>query len=360
MKKQNILFVHEAASQAMTLSNFLHSHHADDFNVRHFLYFEHKYYKKWDRSILSSLWLWVDNVSTKFWKILSWARIIFFLLRNIPVILRADVIHFFAGSSFLPGNRDLFFLKKILRKKVIMEFNGSDVRKPELSGKHNPYFNRGIGGYYFSDSIVDAKVQKIEKYSDFIIVPYHELYANVASSVLDEWKLKVLYHIIDADFYWEDTRDSNNIRIIHAPSNKGIKGSEFISSIIKKLQKKYPQIEYRELTNMPREQILREISQGDIIIDQIVLGDFGVFALESMYNNKITLCYLLDFVLKQYPKDLPIVNVDFDTLESKLEEIVLKLPEYKKSAAKWNSYIKVHHIEKVIWEKYIELLRELA
>lgn len=360
MKKTNILFVHEAASQASILSNYLYNNFWSEFNINHILYFDHKYYKKWNPNIIKNLGLTSIDVKNTVWKILSWFKILFFILKNSKIILMADVIHFFAWSTFLPKNIDLFFLRKIMKKKIIMEFNWSDVRKPDLSKKINPFFIYWKWGYCNSDYYVDKKIKKIDKYVDKIIVPYFELFFNVNSSIKNENKIEILFHIIDEDFLFNTSKNENNkIKIIHAPSNKWIKWSEYIIKIIKNLQKKYENIYYEELTNIPRNTILEKIWESDIVIDQLILWDFWVFSLESMYNNKITLCYLLDTVLNKYSKELPIINVNINNLELKLEDIILNIDDYKKIWNKWKKYIDKYNSENVIWKKYIKIINTL-
>lgn len=358
MKK--ILFVHEAASQASILSNYLSMSHWKEYSVKHLLYFNHKYYKQWKKWIQINLWLNINDLNNKLNKILAWMKIIIFLVKNSKLIFDADIIHFFAWSTFLPQNLDLFFLKKIMRKKIIMEFNWSDVRKPNHSNQINKFFKFWTWWYYNNDFIVDKKIKKIDKYTDKIIVPYYELYYNVVWSISNQDKISVLYHIIDSSFIfsWKIIKNPNKIKIIHAPTNKWIKWSEYILKIVSELKNKFWNLEYEELTNIPRNTILEKINESDIVIDQLILWDFWVFSLESMYNNKITLCYLLDEVKNKYPSELPIINVNINNLEKKLEEIILNIATYREIWNKWNDYVIKNHSEEVIWRQYIDIIEK--
>ena len=72
MKKKNILFVHEVASQAEILWNFIYNIDSI-YNIKRILYFNHKYYKKSEINNLYDANLDI-NIYKKWliWKIKIW------------------------------------------------------------------------------------------------------------------------------------------------------------------------------------------------------------------------------------------------------------------------------------------------
>lgn len=358
---KNILFVHEVASQAEILSKAILKSNLW-FNIKRILYFNHKYYKQAEKedNILISANLDIDLYKKSFfWRlIISW-RLIIFLIQNINIILKADIIHFFSWSSFLPLNIDLFFLKKIFKKKIIMEYNGSEIRQPNFSNKINIFYKLSEWCHYFSDSIVKKRLKRNIKYCDKIILPYPELFLQANNILWKSNKLIILPHIIDYQFLKNIDKQKNiwdKIKILHAPSNLNTKWTMYIREIIKLLKLKYNFIDYKEITNKKREDIFKEFKNTDIVIDQMLIWDFWIFALEAMSAWVITISYLLDQVEKSYPKNLPIINANLFTLYSKIEKLILDKNQINIIGKKSQEYVFDNHSEDVIFKKYKELL----
>lgn len=360
MKK--ILMVHEVASQAELLWTSIKKYYGDTYEVKRIIYFDHKYYKK-SNNILK-VWLSINDVQKSFLsKIVAWFKILKFLIKNFNIIKESDIIHFFSGSSFLPKNLDIPILKRIFNVKIIMEYNWSEIRMPKYSESVNPYYKLSEGCNYFSDKQVKKHLKKIQKHLDLIIIPYYELYWNIQWVVVSD-KIKILPHIIEKNYIIEWSNDNlcnnwNKFKILHAPSNKNTKWSFYINKCINLLQKKYNFIEYTEITNKSRKEVLSLIKDTDIVIDQMLIWDYGIFAIEAMSFWKPTICYLLDSVIKKYPSNLSIVNTDLIWLYHTIEELILDKNNLSKIWKDSLNFIKSYHLENTVIKKYKELLDSL-
>lgn len=64
-------------------------------------------------------------------------------------------------------------------------------------------------------------------------------------------------------------RVEGKVRVLHSPTMPAIKGSARIQSVIGKLVAEGVPLEYRQLTGIPRTQVLHEITQCDFVVDQL-------------------------------------------------------------------------------------------
>jgi len=369
--KKNILFVHEVASQAEILSSYLIEKYSDIYDVKRIIYFNHKYYKtlKYPETVFDA---WCDIGEYKKWFLwqlkTSW-KLLSFLWKHKRIILQADVIHFFSGSSFFPKNIDIFFLKFFLKKKIIMEYNGSEMRQPLYSQSINIFYRLSEGCHYFNDKQVKKKLLKIHNYFDVIIVPYPELILQIKNIIFNstDKKIQFLPHIIDIPpeknmrYLWKIKEDfSQTFTIIHAPSNKNTKGSVYIQKIVHDLQKKYPYVIYKELHNIPREEVLREIKNADCVIDQMLIGDIWIFALEALAYGTPVFAFLLEEVYENYPKDFPVINANLLNLFIQLESFLRKsLQDRIIISDTSRNYTEKNHSLEIIWEKYRNIIAML-
>ena len=53
--------------------------------------------------------------------------------------------------------------------------------------------------------------------------------------------------------------------------------------------------------------LLKQIKLSDVIVDQFILGWYGMFSLEAMCMRKPVLCYIREDLAEKY-KNLPILN----------------------------------------------------
>ena len=70
--------------------------------------------------------------------------------------------------------------------------------------------------------------------------------------------------------------------------------------------------------------------------------------VETMASGKPTLTYIRDDLVSAYPKDLPIVVVNPDTIYSKLKELILSAELRHKIGAKSRAYTEKYHDVRVV------------
>jgi glycosyltransferase involved in cell wall biosynthesis len=268
----------------------------------------------------------------------------------LPRLIRDfDVFHFVYGTSILPFHIDVYILK-LFRKKIVMNFVGSDIRP------------RKIPEIYTNERMINKKKR---------VVKFWEKYADAIISFPENSQLLTKkYYIITSGYdleYWKPftsskfKKDNGKILIIHAPSHRGKKGTEYVIEAIDKLIKEGYKIEFKLLENLSNSEVREWVNISDIAIDQLLLGWHGTFAVESMALAKPTLCYINEEWKREveYAKNLPLVNTTPDTIYDNLK-LLIENPDLRKELGeKSRKYVEEVHDSKKVAKQLLELYKGL-
>ena len=249
-------------------------------------------------------------------------------------IMWADVVHW-NWDSMYTNNLDLR-LVKFFRKKRFIEWVGSEMRIPEITMLESKWYKAMFNkGYEYSK--VESKEQSYklqQKFARYNFVPVlvPEMHLFLKPGLFNQ-AFMIQYRIFQKDkfpqtFYPQIKNDK--IIIVHSPSAKYAKGSNYIISVVEELKKEYP-VEFILLHNVPRPTVIDTMKSCDIFIDQIILGSYAAAAIEAMSLGKPTVAFIMPGVYKNgTPESCPVVNANPDTLKEKLT-LLIKDPELRNS-----------------------------
>ena len=258
-----------------------------------------------------------------------------------------DVLHFYFGRSFLffedkGGLMSLLApllaadmrLARLRGAKVFMTLQGCDVRMAGNSNKRNAWTMCAEGRCTaFGDCIktYDAgrrrMVERLLPMCDrvFYLNPElgHELPSDAVFLPYASTSIK--------DFTVALPRPTGRARIVHAPSNSGIKGTEMILAALARLSSRF-EFELIKIENTPHAEALEIYKSADLAIDQVLAGWYGGYAVEMMAMGKPVACYIRDedahFVPPQMMAELPLLRLRPDTLEDDLATILSKQAQW--------------------------------
>lgn len=274
-----------------------------------------------------------------------WKRLFF----TIWAILNYDVFHFFWGKSLFSfwrfQNIDLPILK-ILNKKVIVHFRGLDIVDIKyFDYRRELYYNPKIKAPALSRKGQLKALQKWRRYADTLLVSEPDLFAAIPEATLSPQAIDCMY--------WSSSKPPLSkkdgiIRIVHAPTSRRKKGTEFIESAIRNLKDKGYAIELLLAEKMPAHAIKEIYEKADIGVDQLLYGWHGKVSVEIMSMGKPVLCYI-DEDLRKYRPDLPIINATPQTIEAELERLINNIEEREAISKSSIEYAKKYHdVEKII------------
>jgi hypothetical protein len=217
-------------------------------------------------------------------------------------------------TSLWEEERQLKYLKRN-NKKIITLFVGSEIRDYNLF-KQQYNLKRWSFTEEMNHPGASAKLKKLklhEKYSDAIFsVPDQSIsasrpYFHLQIPLKTE---KFTFHIPEREIPI----------VLHAPSNAFVKGSDLILETLEKLKKEGVQFELRLLENIKHENLLKELTNADVLVDEIILHGPGVLSFEAMLSG----CAVATRYLENSPPSFrpPVWNINEDNIFQQLKTLL--------------------------------------
>ena len=241
-----------------------------------------------------------------------------FILR---VTNKYDILHFHF-NSFLPFGLD-FPIWKMLRKKVIMHHRGSDIR---YKGEKWMY----------------------SKFADKILVSTPDLL---------EWSPGAVWipNPVDLEKYpYIGVKETEKINIVHAPSNRAKKGTEYVIKAVEKLKNEGYNVNLMLVENIPHNKVIEYYKQADIVVDQLLLGWYGNVTIECMALGKPVCVYIKEDLESHLPF-MPVLNTSPESLVENLKMLIEDKELRKEIGKKGRKYIEKVHDPIKVTRKVIEL-----
>jgi glycosyltransferase involved in cell wall biosynthesis len=246
------------------------------------------------------------------------------LLRLLP---HTDIFHFYFGLTLVPTSVQ-FPILRALHKKSVFHYLGSDIRGK--SREELAYGNRAgaqiVGSFDALRWVPDAEM----------IPPGLDL----------------------RPFTPVPPSDRERPIIVHAPSNRVKKGTDYVIAACEQLP-----VELDIVEGVAHDEARERYARADIVVDQLNAGWHGVFALEAMALGKPVLTYLKPDVVAQaeahYGMKVPLVPTTKETLTDDLRELIDAPARRREIGAASRVYVeKVHDID-VIADRLIDVYARL-
>ena len=199
--------------------------------------------------------------------------------------------------SFCDNREWEFRFLKSRGLKIITYLVGSDIRSPKcmkeleaLTGEEN------IGTYQFANfsplefAKYDENIRRfasvINAYSDLIFTAKFD-----QASYLKKNTEPFLYFCPDSFFEKNLSKfqDLQLIKIVHAPTNTSIKGTNLVRAAVRRLILEGYQIEYREIQNMKNQDLQVVLKETHILLNEFYGFMPGVLAIEGMAKSCVVL-----------------------------------------------------------------------
>jgi hypothetical protein len=223
-----------------------------------------------------------------------------------------DIFHFNNGHTLLdyyPLNLnylDRHFYPK--NKKIIMTFNGGDVRQPfgpGLFSPEQPWDPESSYNHFYLDNKLNetkqARVKIIDDFADHIFTVNPDLFRFLPK------RTQFLPYTIST---WDKIEQiaykpikNRRLKIVHAPTDRPVKGTQFIIDAVNRLNREGHALELILVENLHNDQALKIYQQADIAIDQLFIGWYGAFAVEMMKMGKPVMAFIRDSDLTTLSKE---------------------------------------------------------
>jgi glycosyltransferase involved in cell wall biosynthesis len=244
--------------------------------------------------------------------LIPYAAFIWALTRFDIVFCYFNVGGFLAPTVLRYAELPLF---KLFAKKIIAAPYGADVQRWSLlPGVLRPFYSKD------REAIVERNVRHTAKCSDFKIS---------GGDLVDHMPHDICLSLIAADLntlqpHYPRSDNAGRRRIIHATGHPQLKGTQYIEQACRELKDEGYDIDYLFVSGLENVRAREIYASADIIVDQLLIGTYGMFAVEGMALGKPVVSYVGDGVKAANPTfgSLPIVVADPATVKGKLKELL--------------------------------------
>jgi hypothetical protein len=95
------------------------------------------------------------------------------------------------------------------------------------------------------------------------------------------------------------------LHVVHAPTNRACKGSDMILNALESVKRKHPGLlEIHLVENLEHKRAMEVYRKADLVIDQVLVGWYGAFAVEVMGMGKPVICRIEEEDLRFIPEDM--------------------------------------------------------
>jgi glycosyltransferase involved in cell wall biosynthesis len=251
------------------------------------------------------------------------ARLLWLEARH-QLIARHDVFVFFwAGKSLLEFNSEYPLLKK-LGKRIVTVFNGDDVRHWSAYSQQQACVVKESAcvalqdlSEAYRDDPLERPLQNIrmaERWSDLII-------SQPNQSVLAVRPYMHFFVPLDLSGYRYHAPGREVPVVVHAPSHKGVKGTETILAALDRLKAEGVPYELRLLHGVSSRQVISELVEADVVIDQLHLPLHGKLGVEAMASGcALATCDREGF--EPFPPARPVWHIGPENLGERLRRLL--------------------------------------
>ena len=242
------------------------------------------------------------------------------------------------------------WIYKIAGIKVLVTGYGGDCQDwnhcPNLLFKHA--MNMDYPHVLLKNSRTRQRIDRWTRHADYILSGCDWV------DYTPRWNGLCLAHFtIDPDELMpvqDDSYFTGPITVLHAPNHQTIKGSEYIKEAVQELREEGYPVELDFVSNVTNTELYEHIRKAHIIADQVVIGWYGMFAVEAMSAGKPVLCYLREDLVDLYtfagiiePDEIPVVNCSRHTFKDKLRYLLDNRKYMIELSQRSRSFVLRHH-----------------
>jgi glycosyltransferase involved in cell wall biosynthesis len=205
--------------------------------------------------------------------------------------------------------------------RVGVLFHGSDLRVPSQhrrDGQWSPFLNAAVPARLFEDR-TRLNIDRTRALGLPAFVSTPDLLRYLPEAV---W-----CPVVIDPREWQTEREGwrkDPPVVLHAPSNPLIKGSDMVEPALRRLEAEGI-IKYRRVTGVKYEQMRQEYAEADIVLDQFLIGSYGVVACEALSAGCIVIAHVDDearnAVRSATGLEVPIIEATVESLEQVLRRM---------------------------------------
>jgi hypothetical protein len=280
------------------------------------------------------------------------------------VARRYRIIYIYFNGGPLRKSRFLWrfepFLLELAGVQVVVMPYGSDVQ--DLRSAPGYYFKACMIADYPRSYLRNARVaQQVDLWTqssafvlsgcDWVDYMYHWDKLMVSHFSIDATELSRSDGLdMGKSRYPEGFSEKRPMRLIHAPNHRSLKGTSHLIKAVEALRQEGCMIELKIIEKAANNDVIQAIKDADLVIDQLVVGWYAMFAIEAMALAKPVICYLREDLEDLYVAcglvakgEIPVINATHNTVKQVIEALYFNPTRISHHGAQGPGFVERHH-----------------
>lgn len=265
---------------------------------------------------------------------------------------RYDVYHFHFGRTLVPPHNFDLPLYKALGKRVVFHYHGCDVRDRYHMWATHARAACTECAPFCNPPRQKAILASAERWVDAELVSTPDLLESAT---------RATHFPVAADLsLYPVAPPSGPPRLVlHAPTNRLIKGTRHVERAYEGVRKYFPGVEFLTVEGKPWSELMELIKLADVVVDQVFMGWYGMVAVEAMAMGKPVLCYIRpDFEPRL--RECPIVRCTKEDLEDRLAERLADSEGGRDLGAAGRAYVEREHDHVALARRLVEMYEAIG
>ena len=246
----------------------------------------------------------------------------------VGALARHDVF-ILSSDTWVHRRLDLPLLR-LLRKRIILVFTGSDHRPPYLDGWFGARESTpDWGDLARATRRVRQRVATAERYADEIVALPASAHFH-KKPIIDFLRVGIPF-ALPAEPAAPGPFRGKGVRVLHSPSNPVGKGSDLVRAAIEQLKAAGHAIDYVEIVGRPHREVLAALRDCDFVVDEVFSDTpMASFAAEAAAFGKpaVVTGYYAELIADELPPEAipPSLFEMPDQLAPAIERLVVDEP----------------------------------
>jgi len=263
-----------------------------------------------------------------------------------------DVFHFHFGRTLVPPHNLDLPLYRALGKKLVFHFHGCDVRHRALMLARHDRATCTECEPFCIPRRQERILREAQQHTHAQLVSTPDLLESVPAA------RQVDVAVWLPDYEPRPFRETPRL-VLHAPTNRLIKGTRHIEAAFAELRPRFPGVEFRTVEKVPWSG-LRDLMAGcDVFVDQVFMGWYGMVSVEAMALARPAMAYMRpDFEARA--AGCPLVRTSLETLADDLAALLTDTPRRRALGEAGRAWAESRHEAHVIGQQLLELYQSIG
>jgi glycosyltransferase involved in cell wall biosynthesis len=151
--------------------------------------------------------------------------------------------------------------------------------------------------------------------------------------------------------------------VVHAPTDRNVKGTRHVEQAVELLRGEGVPIRLELIEGMTRAEALARTAAADVVVDQLLIGWYGGYAVEAMAMAKPVVCFIREEE-NPFGERLPIVRATPATLANRLRELAADRARLPNLGLAGRAFAELEHdprrVARTVLDGIAEVRRDVA